>query len=56
MIALVEGGQLRPQGCYQDIPGARDLQYEVYVAALNPENCMQACHDAGYTYAGVQVT
>ena len=55
-IDVIDEGKVGPQGCYQDIPGDRDLPYVAFVAALNPENCMQACKVANYSYAGVQVT
>jgi len=46
------------QGCYRDNPGARDLPVEMpgFDWTLTPTACVTACSDAGYSYAGLQVT
>jgi len=45
------------QGCYRDNPGSRDLPVQITnLARTTPAACIEACREAGYRYAGLQVT
>ncbi|ELU01857.1 hypothetical protein CAPTEDRAFT_191278 [Capitella teleta] len=46
---------LQNQGCYNDLGSYRDLRDEVTLSGdVTPPNCIAACRNAGYTFAGVQ--
>ena len=51
--------QLLYLGCYYDhlqVPRKLAVKLGEFRSTNTPANCMAACHQAGYTYSGVQVT
>jgi len=43
------------QGCFMDSTQTRDLPTQMLISNTTVENCISACADATYKYAGVQV-
>ena len=58
VAAFVVWSAVSLQGCYHDDPGARDLPVEMtgFHQTMTPTACIDACRQAGYRYAGLQVT
>ena len=49
-------GNWESQGCYNDVPGTRTLGVTLNMNQVDsPQLCMDACYNAGYSYAGVYV-
>ena len=44
------------QGCFQDDPTDRDLNFDLQISSVTPKKCIDECRKAGYNYAGVQVS
>ena len=44
---------VQAQGCYND---SQAFSYKAQIAGISSEGCIDACKNAGYGYAGVQVT
>ena len=56
-VTVAAAASLQFQGCFNDLGSYRDLQYEMALAGdITPLNCMAACKNSGYLYAGLQVT